>query len=110
MTLGTVVVLVICTLNSITRKEYEGRLDIFSSNLARYEEHNLSGSSWRMGVTQFSDLTQAEFESLHMGGFRAPPAATPTRSWNTTVARSLPSTVDWRESGVLTDVKNQVLN
>ena len=110
MSLGTGVKMILCTLYYITRKEYDRRLDIFSANLARYEEHNLSGSSWRMGVTQFSDLTQAEFESLHMGGFRAPPAATPTRSWNTTVARSLPSSVDWRESGVLTDVKNQVLN
>ena len=50
------------------------RFNIFSENLKKYEEHNMSGSSWRLGVTQFTDLTQSEFESLHMGGYKATPA------------------------------------
>ena len=65
MSLGTGVKMILCTLYYITRKEYDRRLDIFSANLARYEEHNLSGSSWRMGVTQFSNLTSRVRESPH---------------------------------------------
>ena len=44
------------------------RFNIFSENLKKYEEHNQSGASWTMGLNQFSDLTEAEFEAFHMGG------------------------------------------
>ena len=46
------------------------RFNIFSENLKKYEEHNQSGASWTMGVNQFSDLTEAEFEAFHMGGYK----------------------------------------
>ena len=46
------------------------RFNIFSENLKKYEEHNKSGASWTMGVNQFSDLTEAEFEAFHMGGYK----------------------------------------
>ena len=39
------------------------RFNIFSENLKKYEEHNKSGASWNMGVNQFSDMTEAEFQA-----------------------------------------------
>ena len=32
-----------------TRSEHQRRFAIFSENLRKYEEHNKSGASWRMG-------------------------------------------------------------
>ena len=56
------------------------------------------------GVTQFSDLTQAEFEAQHMGGYRPTPghtAATRRRAASASApakrATQLPESVDWRD-------------
>ena len=46
----------------LTRSEHQLRFDIFKTNLKKIEEHNKSGASWTMGVNQFSDLTDAEFQ------------------------------------------------
>merc|ERR1719431_647268 len=56
-----------------TQAEYHLRLNIFRENLAKIEEHNQSGASWKMGVNQFSDLTQQEFEAQFMGGYKRTP-------------------------------------
>ena len=55
-------------------------------------------------MTQFSDLTQAEFEARHMGGYRPIPghtAATRRRAASASAAakraHQLPESVDWRD-------------
>ena len=40
-----------------------GRHDVFAANLKKMEEHNRSGATWTMGVNQFSDMTEAEFQA-----------------------------------------------
>jgi len=94
-----------------TRTEHNLRFNIFKANLDKIIEHNQSGASWTMGVNQFTDLTQEEFESLHMGGYKKMPmsglsgptklAVTPKK------ASELPASVDWREKGAVTKPKNQ---
>merc|ERR1719356_1218612 len=61
----------------LTRSEHQLRFDIFETNLKKIEEHNKSGASWTMGVNQFSDLTDAEFQTLHMGGYKRTPGLAP---------------------------------
>merc|ERR1712136_514036 len=58
-----------------TRSEHQRRFSIFTQNLRKYEQHNKSGASWKMGVTKFSDLTDEEFEAMHMGGYKKTPVA-----------------------------------
>ena len=67
-------------------------------------------SQSNLGVSQFSDLTDEEFESLHMGGYKKTPGlTTATRSLAAPTKRAaqLPESVDWREKGAISPVKDQ---
>merc|ERR1719283_184395 len=92
-----------------TRSEHQRRFNIFSENLKKYEEHNKSGASWKMAVNQFSDLTEAEFEAFHMGGYKKTPVMASSSMEGVPVkrAKALPASVDWREKGAITPVKDQ---
>jgi len=78
-------------------------------NLRKYEQHNKSGASWTMGVTQFSDLTDQEFEARHMGGYKRMPGFAPSNMTLAPAKRAaqLPESVDWREKGAISPVKDQ---
>jgi len=82
-----------------TKAEFELRKDIFHANLAKIERHNALGT-WKMGVNEFSDLTQAEFEAQMTGGFKRMPqsgAAVPAATTFKAKSRSeLPDSVDWK--------------
>ena len=50
-------------------------------------------------MNQFSDLTQAEFEARHMGGYKPSPSSSKRSAFASTFnhTRQLPESVDWRE-------------
>jgi hypothetical protein len=49
--------------------EEQYRRMVFTHNLEIIEEHNRKGESWKMGVTQFADLTQGEFVTQILGTY-----------------------------------------
>merc|ERR1719190_116285 len=93
-----------------SKAELELRRDIFHANLVKIEKHNALGT-WKMAVNEFSDLTQAEFEAQMTGGYKRMPqsgAAVPAATTFKAKSRSeLPDSVDWRDQGAVSEVKNQ---
>jgi len=95
--------------NYSTREEYLQRLEIFALNMLRAAENQALDPTAIHGVTQFSDLTEDEFQRHYTGvngGFSlnngaggvAPPLE----------VDGLPDDFDWREKGAVTEVKMQV--
>ncbi|KAK9947011.1 hypothetical protein M0R45_012448 [Rubus argutus] len=86
------------------------RIIVFEKNLALITQHNdLGNSSYTLSLNSFSDLTQSEFNATRLG-------FTPmflTLEHNSeqkpsdTVAPDVPSSIDWREKGAVTNVKDQ---
>merc|ERR1719516_686347 len=54
--------------DSTTEELY--RFEVFNANLKNIMEHNDAGHSYKLGVNEFSDLTQEEFESRFLGGYK----------------------------------------
>ena len=80
------------------------RKNIFLRNLIRIQEHNANpANTYSMGVNQFADLTQAEFEAIYLT------LQVPKRTYKTVdTAFTAPNAeIDWAAAGMVTPIKNQ---
>ncbi|MCO5568297.1 hypothetical protein L7F22_021996 [Adiantum nelumboides] len=100
--------------------EKEKRFNIFKKNLRYIHDHNTRGTSnFTLGLTRFADLTNDEFKALNYFGARRPLDSAHTahrklpieslngRSAYKCDSNGLPSAFDWRDEGVVVDVKDQ---
>jgi hypothetical protein len=92
--------------------EWQARFAAFDENVRFIGEENAKGTnSFRLGLTEFADMSRDEFRTNYLG-YR-PSAAKPwgdVPNLGTFKASSLVKTaasVDWREHGAVTPVKNQ---
>ena len=84
------------------------RREVWINNKCAIDEHNLQNKSWKMGLNQFSDQTDSEFQVTYNGLNRViyprPSTTYPPSMLNLS---DLPKSVDWREHGIVNPVKNQ---
>ncbi|NP_001279669.1 cathepsin L1-like precursor [Callorhinchus milii] len=95
------------------QKEDSYRRAVWEKNLKTIQLHNLGYSmgkhSFDLAMNQFGDMTTEEFHQL-MNGFQQPDTEhlTSTKDVSTRPkSLKLPGSVDWRDKGYVTPVKNQ---
>lgn len=98
------------------KKRYENmeemaeRFSIFRENLRHIILHNSDfNQTFTMGVNQFTDLTTSEFKRLYISGMKADSAIVGSYGCKTfsSSAASAPTSIDWRNKGAVTSVKDQ---
>lgn len=96
-----------------TIEELEHRFDVFRTNFLNIVSHNSDVSqNFTMGVNQFTDLTPDEFRERFIGGLGFSSdismiGSYGCKSFSSDASSSLPLSVDWREKGAVTSVKDQ---
>lgn len=87
-------------------EEYLFRAKIFENNLQKITTHNQGSAKWSMGVNAFADMTTEEFKARYVGGLK-PNANKINVAAKFDATIGSPSSVDWRNRGAVTPVKNQ---
>ena len=87
-------------------EEYLYRASIFTEKLRKIAAHNADPkNTWTMGINEFSDWTREEFRSRKVSEPQDCSATLGTgKVFN---YQFLPTSVDWRDFGVVTPVKDQ---
>ena len=95
--------------------EKERRFAIFKKNVEFVEKFNSDGKkSYTLSVNQFSDLSDEEFLKHHTGYKTLINLSSTTSSeddeslmYRRLQSRKIPASMDWREHGAVTPIKNQ---
>jgi len=88
--------------------ELESRFQVFRTNLRNIIIHNLDRSqNFTMGINQFTDLTPEEFKAQYVNSaIKTTVGGTSCGSFSSS-ASSAPASIDWRNKGAVTSVKDQ---
>ncbi|XP_024969380.1 low-temperature-induced cysteine proteinase-like [Cynara cardunculus var. scolymus] len=91
--------------------EKDRRFQIFKDNLRFIDDHNSGDHTYKLGLNKFADLTNEEYRSTYTGiktidAKRKQPKVKSDR-YALRSGEALPESVDWREKGAITGVKDQ---
>ncbi|CAL0333828.1 unnamed protein product [Lupinus luteus] len=90
-------------------EEREKRFSIFNENVNYIEAFNNAGNKpYKLGINQFADLINEEF-TAYKNGFKGymRSSITRTKTFKYENVTAVPSTMDWRQKGAVTPVKDQ---
>lgn len=88
-------------------QELETRFEIFRTNVRNIINHNLDHTqNFTMGINQFTDLTPEEFKAQYVTGIKSKVESFGCVPFSSS-ASSAPSSIDWRNKGAVTSVKDQ---
>jgi len=82
------------------------RYNIFKKNVQFIDTHNAEGHSYTLGLTEFTDLTAAEFKNMYVSGINKPATAT-KKNYADLSGVVAADSEDWVTRGAVTPVKNQ---
>jgi C1A family cysteine protease len=89
-------------------EELKKRFQVFSNNLRRITLHNIDQhQNFSMSVNQFADLTPTEFQILYVGSAKPTVVGSYGCKAFTGTGSGTPDSIDWREKGAVTEVKDQ---
>ncbi|KAJ0083114.1 hypothetical protein Patl1_10394 [Pistacia atlantica] len=86
--------------------EKETRFKIFKDNLEYIESVNREGRPYKLGLNEFTDLTNEEFRASR-NGYKRGSISSGTTSFRYENVTAVPPTMDWRKKGAVTPVKDQ---
>ena len=94
---------------SYSSEEYQFRKSLFEQTLKRIDAHNSNPSNkWKKGITEYADWTKEEFASLKLQAWQNCSATQGVLgNYKAQKLGWLPSSVDWRQMGVVSPVKDQ---
>lgn len=82
------------------------RLPIFLDNMEYIESVNNQNLTYTLGINQFADLSQEEFQHKYTGLTKSPSSTSECSTYKSS-GKKLPNSVDWRNKNVVTPVKDQ---
>ncbi|XP_039000808.1 germination-specific cysteine protease 1-like [Hibiscus syriacus] len=88
------------------------RFGIFKDNLRFIDEHNFKNTTFKLGLNKFADLTNQEYRAKFLGTRTDPmrrvmTSKNPSRRYAYCAGENLPDSVDWREHGIVSPVKDK---
>uniref|UniRef100_A0A7N2R3A5 Vignain n=2 Tax=Quercus lobata TaxID=97700 RepID=A0A7N2R3A5_QUELO len=84
------------------------RFKIFKDNVEYIDKVNSEGNrTYKLSVNEFADLTTEEFIATRTGYKISSQPSSPKTSFRYENLTEIPTTMDWREKGAVTPIKNQ---
>ena len=91
---------------SYSTNEYYQRYQIFSNNYKYILDRN-NNISYNLGLNNFTDLSRSEFKKIYLSGLVDNNHTSHNYLYHNNSNSSIPSSIDWRARGIVTNVKNQ---
>ena len=82
---------------------YWHHYSLFQKNMEKIRNHNNNNHTWKMGINNFTDLSDKEYKDIYLG--------TNVQFKNNSIFQKIkmeiPDSVDWRAENLVTNIKNQ---